>query len=281
MTSQRFYHFQFNELTTFVNSKFAKKHVFCLRMFAEVVVSIILFAISMFGNMSVLRLLRIFRERALISHDHLTKIGTAACALVNLVVFQFAKNIFLLGTGVCGSLTVIYLTLALLERRQIDTLKRELPHFLDRWIMNMKLGNAVSSARDTALLSSPARVRALLLPLFTTTQTPAQSHLLLDARMIKELTEAAQIPHSALHRLENLREMWRKADIFRRKSGQAVMQTAIQGWVLLFLTLALAVFTVRRYGWSRTSDLILCSFLLSGSGFLVMRRLARKTKWKI
>jgi len=167
------------------------------------------------------------------------------------------------------------------ERRQIDALKSETPHFLDRWILNMRLGNSLSSARDAALDDSSDRVRTLLRPLFLNSAEIPKAHLFLPVKIVNELKLLSNSPHSALTRLENIRELLRKADEFRRKSGQARRQTSIQSLVLLLLHVALAVFTIQRYGWQRHSDLIVLSFVLAGGSVAAMHQLARKSKWRI
>lgn len=243
--------------------------------------ALFLFVISMFGNLSALRLLRKFRVHALISTKILAKIGTFALVAMNSAIFFFAHDASMALIVICALIIALHLTLWLLERRQIDGMKREIPAFLDRWILNMKLGNAVNAARDAALTEMDARNRTLLHPLFVSASVKSADHLILDAKIRQELVRLAQHPHSALARLENLRAMMRKSEQFRRKSGQAVRQTAIQSAVLLILLLCLAVFTIYTRGWHENSDFIIVSLLLSMIGLLCMHLLARKTRWKI
>ena len=243
--------------------------------------ALILFAISVFGNLSALRILIHFRSRALISSQHLTKIGTGSCVIIICALFFCARDLISAVIAVMCALSVIFFSLWFIERRQIDALKREVPGFLDRWILNMKLGSSLSAARTAALQESHTRVRSLIEPLFMSQAPPSRVHLILDEKVLPELLELSHSPHSALARLENAREWMRKSDEFRRKSGQAVRQTTIQALVLLILLFALAVFTVQRHGWRRNSDLIKASFVLSGLGIFTMRHLAGKRRWKI
>jgi hypothetical protein len=124
-------------------------------------------------------------------------------------------------------------------------------------------------------------LRALLTPVFLSGAALPRSHLILPSKFLQELKFLSGSAHSALARLENLREIVRKTEDFRRKSGQARRQTTIQAGVLLVLQFALAVFVYRRHGWQRHSDLIVISFLLAGCGLGWMRLLARKSQWKI
>jgi hypothetical protein len=244
-------------------------------------VALFLFLLSLFGLMSALRLSREFLSRALISKSLVTKTGTLACTVALLGVFFCAHNTFAAILSAIGAPIAAAIVLLALERRQIDTLKLQTPLFLDRWILNMRLGASVSSAREAALRDSAERLRALLQPMFKADAQTPREHSFLPSKFLLELKNLSLSPHSALARLENLREMMRKSDDFRRKSGQARRQTSIQAGVLLCLHLALAIFTYRRYGWQRHSDLIVMSFVLAGCGLAVMNRLARKTKWKI
>ncbi len=281
MLLQRCFLFQFIHVTNPVNSKFKKNHDFCLKVLVEVHVTLILFLISMFGNLSALRLLRIFRSRALIPSNTLTKIGTAAFVMMNITIFFCARDFLIALLALSTTIGVIYFALWSFERRQIDGLKKEIPALLDRWILNMKLGNSLTAAREAALRESGDRANSLLQPLFLSAQSSVRAHLILDAKIMNELLLLAQLPHSALQRLESLRQMMRKTEEFRRRSGQATRQTAIQSSVLLILLLGLAIFTVHRHGWHRNSDFVIISISLSLFGVFCMRKLARKTKWKV
>jgi Flp pilus assembly protein TadB len=246
-------------------------------------VSFILCLQLVFGNLFVIRTLQIFRARALLSQSTVTKTGTVFCALLAIV------SIFHARAGVSGTILLslcIVLCLAvlfLLERRQIDALKAEIPLFLDRWILNLRMGLALPTARESALCEHSPEFRALMKPVFAT-QTAfvgRRRHGLLPAQLLFELERLQVTPHSALQRLENLRLWLRKSSEFRRKSGQAVRQTLIQSLVMLFLLLALCAWSVRRYTWSRCYDLIIMSWVLYTLGASVMFVLSRKAKWKI
>ena len=243
--------------------------------------TLILFSISVFGNLSALRTIKLFRSRALVSTNHLTKIGTGSCAIIIAALFLFARDLISASIALISVLGSLFLTLWFLEQKTITNLKREVPAFLDCWILNMKLGKSLSAARTEALLQVDSRARALLEPVFINASLAVREHLILHEKILPELLELAREPHSALARLEHAREWLRKSEEFRRKSGQATRQTTIQAVVLLVLLIALAVFTVHRHGWRRNSDLIIGSMLISALGIATMRQLARKRRWKI
>lgn len=243
--------------------------------------AVILFANSMFGILSVLRTVGHFRAREVIAQKILTKIGTGSCAMIIAALFLCAHNAISALISVAIIVIAQFIFLSLIERRKIENLKREVPGFLDRWILNMKLGNSLSAARAAALKELHAHARAVLEPLFVNPSLDTSSHLILDEKVLPELLEISRSPHSALARLENVRVWMRKSDAFRRKSGQATRQTTIQASVLLILLIALAVFTVHQYGWRSNSDLVFISFTLSGLGIFTMRHFSVKRRWKI
>lgn len=272
---------QFNQVTPSVNSKFAKKHIFCFRMLMEVGVSAVSFLIPAFGILSVMRMSRIFRERAVISTSLVTKTGTITCASAILSGI-FAKSHPI--SAIVGPIAIIataFSALWIIERRQIDALKSEMPVFFDRWILDLKLGHSLSAARTAALRASSENLRALLEPVFLSRERAHEFHPLIDAALMRELTELMRGAGSSLGRLENMRMSLRKWHTFRRKSGQARRQTAIQAAVLLILQVALAAFTIFRHGWGRSFDLVIWSFLLSGVGFMLMHALSRKKSWNL
>ena len=233
-----------------------------------------------FGFLFVIRTLQIFRARALISTSVVTKTGTGfVCACVMLSFFG-ARNPIWCSVSLFVCVFCFVSALFLLERRQIDSLKQDVPLFLDRWILNLRLGSALTSAREMALKDHSPAFQSLMRPVFATQQTRSH-HALMHFSVLAELERLQLEPHSALARLENLRAYLRKSSEFRRKSGQATRQTAIQSGVMLILLLALMVFTLHRYGWRHSGDLVLEAGALSIFGVTVMYVLSRKTRWKI
>jgi hypothetical protein len=244
--------------------------------------SLIFSVCSVFGNLFVIRTLQIFRMRALIAQQVLTKIGTVAiCSAVFAIFLSETRPIeaaVLLFSAVFAPLPLMIF----LERRRLQVLRSYVPVFLDRWIMNLKLGAASASARELALTSQSADFQALMRPLFTSSKGAiCASHPLLPAFASREMARLRSEPHMALQRLENLRQVLRKTDDFRRKSGQAMRQTAIQSAVMLLLYAALLVFTIFRGGWHANSDLVLWSGVFTLIGTAGMSAIARKRGWKI
>lgn len=243
--------------------------------------TLILFAISMFGNLSALHVITKFRTRALISSQDLTKIGTGSCVAMIFAAFYFAREPLFAFFFI--NITIIFLIFLLhqWERRQIDSLKKQVPEFLDRWILNMKLGQSMSAARAAALSDLDFSAARLLEPLFLNSNRSPKNHLLLDEKLLRELLNLSQATHSTLMRLENLRDWIRKSENFRRKSGQAMRQASFQSSILVILLIALAVFTIQQHGWRKNSDLIVTSVALTGLGVFTLRHLSRKSRWKI
>jgi hypothetical protein len=246
-------------------------------------VPLILYLQSVVGILFVIRTLQIFRARALLSTSLVTKTGTAFVSMCVMASFFGAQHPFLASALILSTVFFATLALFLLERREIDGLRAEIPLFLDRWILNLRLGNALASAREAALNEHSNAFQTLMRPVFALQKqhTRRQRHLLVHISVLQELEQLQLEPHSALSRLENLRALLRKLSDFRRKSGQALRQTAIQSSVMTILHFALVIFTLRRYGWKQAGDLVSLSLALSLSGVLIMILLARKTKWKI
>jgi hypothetical protein len=249
----------------------------------EDVVRLILFAQTLFGLWSVVRTLQFFRARALLQTSTVTKTGTIFVFTVILIAsfsvgHSFATTILILSAWICN-----FGTLLMLERRQIDSLKREFPKFLDRWILNLKLGQAPSRARDLALQMHLDAFRTLMQPIFAVGERVSlpRTHLLFSKSVSEELARIGIEPHLALARLETMRRNVRQAEVFRRRSGQAVRQTRIQSAVMLFILFALIAFTIARYGPEKMADLILMSVILSICGVFTMHLLAKRVKWKV
>jgi hypothetical protein len=242
--------------------------------------SLILFSQTMFGNVVAIRILRRFRHRSLISTTSLMKIGTAFASIMSSgasVLFFFREREPLM--FIIMSLVVLQLTLKFKERRKIECLHAQFAPFLDRWLLNLRTGHAAASARESALNSSSEQFRASLAPLFDA--DPRGGHLFLTRREVQELRSAQSEPHSTVGRLQNLRDGHRRTAAFRRKSGQALRQAAIQSAVLTLMHAALCIFVTARGDAASNFDLIFWSSLLTFSGVLTLRLMARRIRWTI
>lgn len=243
--------------------------------------SLICFLQVTLGNLFVIRTVLVFRERGVLHQSIVTKTGTAAMAA--LAWTPLLSNHSPRFSTLAGAILAISPLLAFMlsEKRVLRELEGRFPVFVDRWILNLRLGNSAISARDVALREESEAFQALLRPLFQTRGDNRPRHLFLPFSVVNELEQICTTTHSALARLENLRQLLRRSAEFRHKSGSAVRQTAIQAVIMLVLLLALVIYTVHRYTWTRVGDLVATSTLLSLTGVALMVRLSQKTRWKL
>ena len=50
---------------------------------------------------------------------------------------------------------------------------------------------------------------------------------------------------------------------------------------MLVMLVALSIFTIHRYGWSRSGDFVTAAAAISLLGTLLMARLTRKKRWNL
>ena len=241
----------------------------------------IAFVLSLFEILFVLRMARVFRERAVLPQLTILTIVIATLGSSLGIRMWFGDD----STWVWApTLALAALPLPLfvfLERKTIADFRLRLPIFLDRWLLNLRLGNSVVVARERALAEENSALRALLEPVFGTRGGERAGHLLLSPSLRREFETVSREPFSALARLENLRRGVRKTAEFRRKSGQALRQTRLQSGVMLVLVFAFSIYTIARYGWAKTGDLVSLAILLSLAGVVTMHFLSSKKKWKV
>lgn len=237
----------------------------------------ILFSILMFGHLFVIRMQRNSAERALISQNHLTKIGTAMTTCLILGAFFFSPA---WSSAFALSVLALYaMLLRCLERRRLELYRRLIPNLLDAWILNLRLGLAESHARERALKEmDPGFAKLVRTGLHSPLATSDSSFF--HPIIAKELQIITQTPHFALQRLECLRSNLKRASDFRRRSGQATRQTRIQSISMIVLLIALSLVAIKRYGWSRVGDLVGYAAVLAFIGTFTIQLVARKTKWK-
>lgn len=249
--------------------------------------SFTLFAQTMFGNLIAIRILRKFRDRSLISTRCLTKIGTAFALITSSIAFCVAfsqpTRTRLSFFVVIFAIIALKIFLHRLESRRIETLLAHFPRFLDHWILNLRVGLSAKSAAEEALRGSEGAFQVLVRPLLQASDLPirGRGHLFLRERILLELRLVQNQPHNTVSRLEALRDFLQRESDFRRKSGQALRQAAIQSAVMLALHFALCAFVIARSGWDRSGDLILIATILTFLGAFLLRWLARRIKWSI
>ncbi len=243
----------------------------------------ILFAQTLIGIWFVVRTLQIFRARAIIKSSTVINIGTLFVCKIVFIAFFCANYVVSCFILIFLALSSHFLILFIIEHIQILKLKSEFPIFLDRWLLNIKLGHAIAHACELTLRFHSKSFRTLIRPIFSLEETSkaADQHILVSNFIVDELRRSHAEPHFARTRLESLRATLRRNSNFRRKSGQAVRQAQIQAMMMVLMLLALIIFTIYRYGFHKISDLVLISVGLSLIGTFLMFKLARKTKWKV
>ena len=239
------------------------------------------FLSALLGILFVMRTLHVFRGRTLVGVFTINAIGLTALIGISLIGFfrfdaTFARPpLILLITGSAP------LALIACERRRLTALRARVPLFVDKWILNLRLGASLTGARARALHDEDPHVQRLLRPVFESGTLERRRHLLLSPAVLREFEQLTRATHAGLERLETLRSHLRDESEFRRKSGQAVRQAAIQSVVMLIMLIALSIFTIHRYGWSRSGDLVTIAATLSLLGTVLMSRLTRKSRWNL
>lgn len=240
--------------------------------------NIILFFVSVIGQLFIMRIHRKCLERALISPSLLTKIGTASSFTIFLISF-FSKSTFGIVLIVLSCILNLLLV-QIFEQRQLQQLRSLFPILIDAWILNLRLGLAESAAREKALDEiHPDFAKMLRTTLFG--HFSSQKNSIISPLISQELESIKNSRHSALPRLENLRANLKRSAEFRRRSGQAIRQTQIQASLMMLLLIAISFLAIRRYGWSQVGDLVGLALILSSLGLLSIQFLTRKRHWKI
>lgn len=245
--------------------------------------SLNIFVSSMFGIVFVIRILGFFRHRNLISENFLTKIGTIFVLVqICLAIFNHSTPVLVF---ICHSFSVLalWLVLFLIERRQIDGLRQQMAPFLDRWLLNMKMGMSVTRAAENALLRSSIYFSRAMQAVFESNApiSPHFRHFFLEFSVLQTLISIYRSNSNAYTRLSLLRSDVRESENFRHKSGRAVIQTRTQAIVMLFLQIAISIYVARSYGFIKNSDFILGGGGLAVSSFWLMRIFAKRIRWNI
>jgi len=232
------------------------------------------------GNVFAIRTLQVFRARTVIAESTLTKIGTAWITAVMTSGFLVPRNplglLFVLATIFTPTFLMMWLETSVLRR-----LSARIPSWLDKWILNLRVGKSISSALEAAFRDEPDAFQSLARPLLRQHHFHHQRHPLFTFVVAQELARLMRTDHAALARLERLREWVRRDSEFRRKSGLAGRQTRLQALTLLGLQVALAAFMLNRYSWSQCGDLVVISFSLTLISLWIMTRLSQKRLWKV
>ncbi len=248
-----------------------------MRQFAFVItLSALMFAVRI--------IVRAHRENIL-SESVLTKIGTAYfCALIfisyicssTLLVLWFASFAPLIAL-------ILFFEFARFTRRR--AVYKAFSESLNLTLLKMKSGKSFRQSFTEVINEMHAthaqRMREIFDIVVFTQQDKAVLHDHFLTMIVRELRFADQNPHSAITRLQTLRQRIKIEENFRRRSGQALKQVRAQSILMSGLFLAVICFVVSNFGFTRHQHLILISLTLFSCGLFWIHSGGKKLKWKV
>lgn len=246
-------------------------------MFAFIItLSALMFASRMF--------VRAHRENIL-SEKSLTKIGTAYfCALI---LINYFSSSTILVVWLASFLPLIALNIAIEIARFCRTraFHRAFSDSLNLTLLKMKSGKSFRQSFTEVISEMSAthaqRLREIFDIVVFTQQDKAILHSKFLTMVVRELRFADQNPHSAIKRLQTLRMRIKIAEDFRRRSGQALKQVRAQSILMSGLFLAVVIFVIANFGFSRHQHLILIAVTLFCCGLFWIHHGGKKLKWKV
>ncbi len=242
---------------------------------------------SQLGLMIVIRTLRSWHGKSLLSKDTLAKIGVIYFAFLFFVLLIFAtssKASVLLLAPALG----LILGERLLFYRCRKKLYQSLFPFIEAMVLRMKIGQGFRTAYGESLNSlEDSFSRKKLEEMYQSVVFSQQNDSLtghglgfLD-QCCQEFRKVDRQGHLAIERLENLKRRLKIETHFRRKSGQVLAQVHLQGLLLALIYLLLLAFVTFQFGLKAHWKWVSFSAVLFLFGGLWLFYLGRGMRWRL
>lgn len=237
-----------------------------------------------FTTWFVIRTSRKYSSTFLLPNQLMTKIGTTFLTLSFGISLTQQSNSLLFFTPTIFVLLIV-LGAPFLISKYFETLCHKGFHvFVDGVVLDMKCGRSLASASNLQLDSLPLVLRAWMQDRLSrkssseSTKVPFGSEKL--AVYVSEFLKIAAQNSQQLALLHHLQKQIRLDAVLRHKSRQALLQTKIQSFFLIFIYVCVLFYGLKTYPWIEFKPFFLISFSLLALGLLLLNVLTRKRKWK-
>lgn len=216
----------------------------------------------------------------------MTKIGTFYVIAV-LIILLMSEMTFMKITLL---LVAMPLLVRLLGHWLLNTvismrLRKDIEIFMARLHLNMRSGVSFRQSFQQIMESDRRFAHQLWKEIFNSVVFSQQKRIICRqsfvTEFVKELKNVDENSHSSLKRVEHLRQFLKIQSDFRRRSGQAMMQSRVQALVMAALYIAVFGFYLHR-GFPEGFHLMIgASLLFFTAGFIMQWMLGRKINWNI
>lgn len=250
-------------------------------MLAPIILSL---AQIVFVTWFVIRTSRKYSSTFSAKKNSLTKIGTTFIFLTTVIsaLADPASWMFFIPL-VCSIL--ISVAAPLLISKNLESLcSKGFQDFIGSVIFEMKCGKALVPSARAHLDGLPPPLRVWLTERIIDPSGPSESRTRFLPPNLKnsvlELEKIALQKTAQLDQLLHLQKQIRLDAVLRHRSRQALMQTRIQCFFIVFLFLGVAIYGWNSYPWELFRPFLGTAFILLAFGLLVLSAITRKTKWK-
>ncbi len=181
-------------------------------------------------------------------------------------------------------LILIFFTRFLLTFVREQQFYLQFEFFLNTLIAQIKIGSGFRPAFKSSARALPdsyfQNYFMEILEMILFSKKPAKEFSFSPLRQMIEELKRADSSSQCLELLENLRHHIHIRSVFRKKVQSALLQIRIQSFVLFILYSGLLIFVLNKYG-LKYIKILLISFFLFITGFLILLQHGRKIKWTI
>lgn len=243
------------------------------------------FVITMSALMFAVRIIVRARRENILSDHALTKIGTAYFFALILINYFCSSTILVVWFASFAPLTALILFFEIARFTRRRAVYKAFSESLNLTLLKMKSGKSFRQSFAEVIgemqSSHAQRMREIFDIVVFTQQDKGVLHGRFLTMIVRELQFADQNPHSAITRLQTLRQRIKIEENFRRRSGQALKQVRAQSILMSGLFLAVVCFVVSNFGFTRHQHLILVAVTLFSVGLFWIHRGGKKLRWKV
>ncbi|HEX7674552.1 MAG TPA: hypothetical protein VF412_10280 [Bdellovibrio sp.] len=244
---------------------------------------LMLFSISMLGQMLVHRILSVIAQEFAISQHTLRSLMIFNVLLTSVLVSFHSSPVALwLFIGIL--LISLKFFSPILRFFLMRRLSSALIPMLDSVILGLQSGKSFRISLQAAIENQNGwrrnQMREIYNSLITSeVSTSVKSALLKD--LLAELAEIDRSQNRTIDQVRALRRHLKLQENFRRRSGQVTQQIKMQAIIVTALYFALLSFVIAQFGFFEHRKLILASVLIFFTGLFWIFNVGRRMKWKV
>ncbi len=239
--------------------------------------------ILIFGYLFGCRIIEIGIKKQKLSSSYVSRMKIIVIFLMMSAFYMNIKSLFLFWILVFAVLSGSIVTIFVTFQQNQKKFRQDFVFFIDRTLIQMKLGKSLRSALEISNKTTPKRSSEFLINIIEILFWEGKLHSphAFHHEILHEMKVWCGLQAKVVKRIQSYRTKLRLEEKFRHKSEQILHQIRIQMIMITLMYASMAFFLVTRFDFYKHIVTYLVSLLLFILGLLGFHLVARRQTWKI